>query len=164
MGVVDIKTRCELIPRSVLTELAKPVATILHIATGLGNEGGRVGLACLARWRRETSEFSGGADDGAVVCSDREKSFEQVVEWSQLVHPLLVKLEQVVSAIHHVEIDAMNGGGNDLHEVEQRMVRRHHRRRRRRGRRQVREEKPADHSARMKRSLGRSQRKRARKA
>ena len=70
VAVVYIETRCELIPRGVLTEFAKAVAAILHIAAGLGDEGCRIRLACLAWWRRESSEFGGGADDGATVGGD----------------------------------------------------------------------------------------------
>lgn len=70
MSVIDVEAGREFIAGGVLAEFAETVATILHIAAGLGDEGGSVGLACLTWRRRESGEFGGGANYGAAVNGD----------------------------------------------------------------------------------------------
>ena len=68
--VIDVEPGRELVPGGVLAELAETVAAVLHVAAGLGDESGGVGLARLTGWGRESGEFGGGADDGAAVGGD----------------------------------------------------------------------------------------------
>ena len=74
-----------LVTGGVLAEFAETVAAVLHVAAGLGDEGGGVGLAGLT-WRGcESGKFLGGADDGTAVGGDGEEAFEEVMKRGQLI-------------------------------------------------------------------------------
>lgn len=79
--IIHIKPLREFITVGILAELAESISTILHISTGLSNEGLSVGGAGLVGRRSEASEFVGGANDGAAVDGDGEEAFEKVGEW-----------------------------------------------------------------------------------
>ena len=100
MSVEDIEPSRIFVTRSVLTELTETVAAVLHITAGLCDEGGRVGLACLTWWGRESSKFRGGADDGAAVGGNRKKALKEIMEGCQLVHPGAPELTEDGSAFH----------------------------------------------------------------
>lgn len=87
VSVKDVEPSRIFVTRGVLTELTETVAAILHIAASLGDEGGRVGLACLTWWRCESSELRGRADDRAAVGGSRKEAFKEIVEWRKCVHP-----------------------------------------------------------------------------
>ena len=57
--VEDVEASQELVTVGVLAEFAQPIATILHVSAGLGDESLSVRLASLARWGCEASEFGG---------------------------------------------------------------------------------------------------------
>lgn len=79
--VIDVEASRKFVTSGVLTEFTQTVAAILYVTAGFRNEGCGVGLACLTRWRRESSEFGGGANDGAAVGGDGKETFEEIVEW-----------------------------------------------------------------------------------
>ena len=70
VAVVDVEPGRVFVAVGVLAELAEAVAAVLDVAAGLGDESGRVGLACLTRWRCKSSELVGRANDGAAMGGD----------------------------------------------------------------------------------------------
>ncbi len=93
--VEDVEPSRIFVTIGVLAEFTETIAAILNVATGLRDERGGIGLACLAWWRRESSEFGRGADDGAAVGGDRKEAFEEIVERRQIIHPCLPELRDV---------------------------------------------------------------------